>query len=210
MIRKHSLNNTLLLIFILTAVFFGMLFPKSHQKVLYDFLYSGIFLTSIFALEYRRKSLTWGAIVTFSLMWLSYFRGFALLHSISSSLIIIIFSFIVIKLIGQIARSRNVTLSVIIYAINGYLLIGLALAAFVSVLVSFDPNAFNLASTDNPVVSDFVYYTFVTMTTLGYGDISPIIPAAKALAIFISITGQMYVAILIALLVGKYSATQRS
>jgi voltage-gated potassium channel Kch len=53
-------------------------------------------------------------------------------------------------------------------------------------------------------VSNYIYFGFVTLTTLGYGDVVPLTPAAKSLAIFTSITGQMYVAIIIAALVSKY------
>ena len=51
-----------------------------------------------------------------------------------------------------------------------------------------------------------IYYSFVTMTTLGYGDITPVGPQARSLSILLSITGPMYIAILIAKLVGKYSS----
>jgi len=46
------------------------------------------------------------------------------------------------------------------------------------------------------------------MSTLGYGDISPLIPLAKSLSILISVSGQMYIAIIIALLVGKVAGAQ--
>jgi voltage-gated potassium channel Kch len=59
-------------------------------------------------------------------------------------------------------------------------------------------------------VSKFIYYTFVTFTTLGYGDIVPQTPVARSLAILISITGQIYIAIIIALLVGKFAGGQNS
>jgi hypothetical protein len=56
---------------------------------------------------------------------------------------------------------------------------------------------------------DYLYFSFVTLTTLGYGDITPVSAFAKSLTIFIAITGQLYLTILIAMLVGKYlSSTQ--
>ena len=53
-------------------------------------------------------------------------------------------------------------------------------------------------------IMEAVYFSFVTMTTLGYGDIAPVASEARSLSILLSITGPMYVAILIAMLVGKY------
>ena len=51
---------------------------------------------------------------------------------------------------------------------------------------------------------DFIYYAFVTMTTLGYGDITPVGSMARSLSIFFSVTGQLYLTMIIAILVGKY------
>lgn len=50
----------------------------------------------------------------------------------------------------------------------------------------------------------FLYYSFITMSTVGYGDIIPRIPETQTLAYVISITGQLYVAIIIAFLFGKF------
>jgi hypothetical protein len=55
-----------------------------------------------------------------------------------------------------------------------------------------------------------LYYTFVTYTTTGYGDILPASQFAKTFTILIGISGQLYVAIIIALLVGKFSAPNSS
>jgi hypothetical protein len=54
-----------------------------------------------------------------------------------------------------------------------------------------------------PVFVNFLYYSFITMSTVGYGDIIPCIPETQTLAYFLSITGQLYVAIIIAFLIGK-------
>ena len=49
-----------------------------------------------------------------------------------------------------------------------------------------------------------LYFSFVTISTLGYGDISPLTPQGQAVAIFVAISGQLYLAILMAMLVGKF------
>lgn len=53
-------------------------------------------------------------------------------------------------------------------------------------------------------LGEFIYYTFMTYTTAGYGHVEPIIPVAKSLAILISVSGQLYVATIVSLLIGKY------
>jgi len=57
-----------------------------------------------------------------------------------------------------------------------------------------------------PQFSDYIYFGFVTLTTLGYGDVTPVSPMARSMAVLIAITGQLYMTILIAMLVGKFLA----
>ena len=86
----------------------------------------------------------------------------------------------------------------------GYVLIGY-IGAYVAIVISrVYPDAYTAGG--QIAGSDAVYYSFVTMTTLGYGDISPLIPQSQALAILLSILGPMYVAIIVALMVSKFAA----
>ena len=122
------------------------------------------------------------------------------------------FVFLVAGLIREISSQPSVTTIVIVDAITGYLLLGFAFSLFVTVVALLNPGAYQLVS-DTPGsgvdrVSESIYYTFVTFSTTGYGDILPKHPLAKSLAILIGISGQLYIAIIIAMLVGKYSATK--
>ena len=64
------------------------------------------------------------------------------------------------------------------------------------------PDAFDTPGVDEDYASvHFLYYSFVTLTTLGYGDIRPISPTARILSVTEAITGVLYTAILIARLV---------
>jgi hypothetical protein len=75
-------------------------------------------------------------------------------------------------------------------------------------LVTVQPNAFVIAGDPTRALSwfDCQYYSFVTLTTLGYGDIVPTTRQARSLSMMEAISGTMYVAILIARLVGLHSA----
>ena len=55
----------------------------------------------------------------------------------------------------------------------------------------------------------FIYYSFVTMTTLGYGDITPITPPAAALSYMQAVAGQLYMAVTIARVVGIHVSRAR-
>lgn len=114
------------------------------------------------------------------------------------------FIFITFYLLRFLKNSKNVDVNVIITAINIYLLTGIISGSLAFFFYLALPGAYNIPEyiTDPDFVS-FNYYSFVTMSTVGYGDITPRLPETQTLAYIIAITGQLYVAIIIAFLVGK-------
>ena len=88
-------------------------------------------------------------------------------------------------------------------AVAAYLLLGLAWAYAYQLIAYADPGAFSGAVTASIGFSSWTYFSFVTLATLGYGDISPVHPVARSLATSEAITGQLYLAILIARLVSQ-------
>jgi hypothetical protein len=108
---------------------------------------------------------------------------------------------------------RHVTSELIYGSINVYLLVGLAFA-FMHALVEFiQPGSISglesLSMGDSGIMP-FIYYSFVTMTTLGYGDLSPVTGPAASVAYVEAIFGQLYIAIMIARLMGLYVASESS
>ena len=70
----------------------------------------------------------------------------------------------------------------------------------------FHPRSFTIeqSATHNPEIGPFIYYSFVTLTTLGYGDTIPLIPPARSFSFVEAVIGQIYLAVLIARLVGLH------
>ena len=95
-------------------------------------------------------------------------------------------------------------------AAAAYLMIG-AVWTFAYALVGhYHPNAFAVGGTPMPVDTiDLLYFSFTTLTSTGYGDITPYIRQARALCVIEQITGALYLAILIARLAGVYPPRQR-
>ena len=91
-------------------------------------------------------------------------------------------------------------------AVCVYLMIGLLWSMMFMILQDIDPNSFggNLASNPEEAQVDWLYYSFVTLTTLGYGDILPLSAPARALAYVEAIVGVFYMAMLVAALVSGY------
>ena len=207
-------GNTSLFALVCFTVFIIPLFPITHHSLLYNISYTVIFFMAVIAVDNRRKLLFWGAMVAVITEWLASYFNLIYLEIFSHLVNLVFFAFIVSKMIYHIVRSKIVNVRVIIEAINGYLLIGFIFTVLVTFSMISNPASYNFPGVDSPTytdvshVSEYLYYAFVTFTTLGYGDIVPKTPGAKSLAIFISITGQIYIAIIMALLVGKFATRQ--
>lgn len=199
-------SNIILFILVFCFIFINPFMHCSWQQVSGQIFFSVIFFCSIFVLETGRKKLLYFAIVAFITEWTAYWINMPLLYYLSISVNILFFQVIVIKIIIQIARSKKTDASVIFESINGYLMMGLMFTSWVAIAMLYDPAAFSFYSSATNVV-DFSYFTFVTMTTLGYGDVTPQLPYARSLSILISTSGQIYIAVIIAMLVGKYAGT---
>ena len=202
-------SNLFLLISICFFIFIIPFFPVSSHQYFRGIFFSLIFFTSIFTLNSGRKFIFTGAVIAFITEWIAEWINMPLLTYASLVTNILFFQIIVIKLIIQIARSKKASASVIFESINAYLLMGIMFAVWVTLAMLYDPNSFSFPF-ENPTTMDYLYYTFVTMTTLGYGEITPTLPYAKSLSILIATSGQIYVAVIIAMLVGKYAGAQNS
>ena len=94
-------------------------------------------------------------------------------------------------------------------AVSVYFLVGLNFALLYSLIFALDPGAFSgidTAAGGDLVFLDLLYYSFVTLTTLGYGDITPQSNTAQAFAYLEAASGVLYLAVMIASLVGAYAA----
>jgi hypothetical protein len=116
----------------------------------------------------------------------------------------------VFALVSRLFIVKSVTLDTISAAICAYLLMGVTFAYGFAVIELRDPGAFSAALFQRPAghiapligsLHSFIYYSFVCLTTTGFGDISPISEGARSLSVMEAVFGQLYVAILIARLV---------
>jgi voltage-gated potassium channel len=99
--------------------------------------------------------------------------------------------------------SSRIDLKHLLAALNAYLLVGVFLGAIWVVIDELSPGA--LLQGGQPIADfslpDGIYFSFVTLATLGYGDITPVTPIARGLAVFEAVFGQLYLAVMVARLV---------
>ena len=126
-----------------------------------------------------------------------------------------LFAFLLLAIshtLKQVALENVISVNRLVGAICVYLLLGVIWAVAYSVLDLLAPGSFQEFSTigSQGWDSEWLYFSFVTMTTLGYGDITPVSATAKALAYIQAVFGQLYVAILVAGLVSAYISGRQS
>jgi len=106
----------------------------------------------------------------------------------------------------HIEKENEVTIDLIMASACAYILLGLVWAYAYYLLEIFHPNSFKASENMSDDIWNFYYYSFVTLTTMGYGDILGITKSARALSILEAITGQLYLAIMISRLVGLHAS----
>jgi len=116
----------------------------------------------------------------------------------------LLYLYIIILLLKNLLSQRKITTDMIYCAISIYLLIGIMWAGVFAILESVSPGSFSVASGS----LDFFYFSLVTLTTVGYGDVAPLTVLSKRLAVFEAAMGSIYMAIIVALIVGRYLSAQ--
>ncbi|MGB5172144.1 MAG: ion channel [Eudoraea sp.] len=127
---------------------------------------------------------------------------FVYLHYFAELITNLFILFIVCSVIRDLMKETTITIYSLVDALNGYLLLGMLFASLVAFCELHIPGSFPMAKDTD---MELMYYTFITLTTAGYGDVTPNLPLAQSLSMLIAITGQFYVAIVVAIIVGKYA-----
>jgi hypothetical protein len=117
------------------------------------------------------------------------------------------------KIIQSILVTQELTLDSIFGAICGYLLLGVACALTYATIYAANPDTFQLGHSVRQQMAQadysrsvFIYYSFVTLTTVGYGDVIPVSTPARTLSWVEAMTGQLYLAVLVAGLISALVA----
>jgi len=107
------------------------------------------------------------------------------------------------SIVHYVLRSSRVTLGEVFALVNCYLLLGFFFALLYTVVFGFSPDAFVPQPHQERVIDSFIYFSFATMTTLGYGDIIPHSVLAQRLCVTQAVFGQFYFALVVAYLLNK-------
>ena len=128
--------------------------------------------------------------------------------------LVALFAFLLLATVSamrQVAVGHDLNPNRIVGAVCIYLLLGVMWSIAYLLVEFFQPGSFSgLAELVSPSWSpDWVYYSFVTITTLGYGDITPVTETARSLSLAEAIVGQFYIAVVVASLVSAYLSAKQ-
>ncbi len=107
------------------------------------------------------------------------------------------------SIVGRIAQHRRINIQTVLGALSFYLLIGLLFSYFYALVpVIWHVSPFN--QTEAPASVDFIYFSYVTLATVGYGDFTPSTALVKSAAVLEALIGQLYLVSVVALLVSNF------
>ena len=173
-----------------------------------------VVLFGLLALSDRRSTLVAGIVlVTPALVgkWVNHWRPDLVPAWLFLAPALLFCLFVVLHLLRFILRAPRIDSEVLCAAVAGYLMVGLLWAGAYIFTAQLVPGSFIFSG--GPAASfsmkgfTALYYSVITLTTVGYGDVVPVTGAARMLAMMEAMTGTLYVAILVARLVSLYSST---
>lgn len=203
----------LLLTFISLFVVRPFLEGYAGINFLMDVFVSAVLISGMYAAIEKRSTFIIGLIIglpALTIQWSAYFFETPVLPIARELMGMIFCAYLVFVITRYIFRADKVTYDLINGAICVYFLIGLMFTYIFTALEGVHTGSFTMPEVNLPHIKHFTYFSYVTLTTLGYGDITPISNAARSLAILEAMIGQLYIAVTIARLVGLHIVHSQS
>ena len=204
--RELQLRHSIIL-FSLSFIFvfvIGLVPNSSIIPELYSFTVSGIFFAAVISISDKHIRYLYLAVILTATTWISTYLKFDVVIHINSIITIVFLIYIIVVSVIRISKSKQVGSLEFLRAVNIYFLIGIAGGIIFRILYTISSSSVNVVDKNILNSTDLLYFSFETITTLGYGDITPNSPFAKTVVIFLSFAGQLYLTMIIALLMGKY------
>ncbi len=203
-----------LLAFLVLSPLAQTLFPES-ASIIISFTFTLTIVIGVWSLIDDRKWFLFGlGLAAFSFLFslLEFFYPSQIIYI--ASILVLLFFLInsLILAVKHIMFGPRIDVNKIVGSVTIYLLIGIIWALLYGLVEEVFTGSFEgtRLAEDGSRFWDLIYFSFVTLTTLGYGDILPVNTYARTLAYMEAIAGQFYIAILVASLVGAHLSERQS
>lgn len=175
-------------------------------SILMNIFITAILISGIYSVSQRKHVAVFAvslALPMLMLVWVNEFVDKWFLVVAGDFFGILFMTYLAVLILSTVMKAEEVSHDVIYGAIIVYLFIGIIWAFLFRILMNLQPGAFTIQPTGfQESRSLFAYFSFVTLTTLGYGDISPVSAVARSFAYLEAVFGQIYLTVLVARLVG--------
>ncbi len=186
-----------------------------HGNAIEVVLLTAVMVSAVLAVGRTRRTLAGALLLVIPALgsrWINHLRPDLISPVFSFVAAITFFLYVVAHLLRFILRAPRVDANVLCAGLSGYLLLGLLWMPAYVLVARLNPTAFVLsAGADAGAPMDgfhAFYFSFITLCTVGYGDVTPVSKVARMLAVTEAITGLFYVTVLISRLVAVYSSAQ--
>lgn len=185
--------------------------PGKFFPMLYNFLYFGLVFAGLWLSDDRKtRYALWGfglPIIITGFLFVWYPQPWTYIAaSVSYTGFFIVVTTVLVRYVFD---AKHVNRDVLLAAVTVYILLGAVFVPIYTLLENIAPNSFSGAGLRVGEIvywQNFAYYSYVTLTTVGYGDILPVSMWARSLVGVEMVSGTMYLTIIMARLVGLYAA----
>jgi len=203
---KKIPRGVLLLISIMLFVFVLPQVASIDRAAIVPELFYTFLLFSI-SISIEKREIWFRVFISLSvfMIWLMFYMDSHAVKYIAFSFTVLVYILAVVKMVVQIIKQKEVDTRLILETINGYLLIGVIISLLNVMILWYNPQAISFGSKSNVFsVSDIIYFSYINMTSVGFGEIIPVSNIAKSISIISVVTGQLYLAIIMAFIIGKF------
>lgn len=216
-LRKHSVALFLgaMVTLLVTVPFFSRV---SGGDIAESLAISFVLLAAVPAVGAHRRSLMLAILLVIPVLiarWMNHTHPERMPPAVFLAGGLVFMSFVTVNLVEFIARAPRVNSEVLCAGVAVYLLMGLVWSLAYTLVANLEPGSFVFQTPALAVESNIgmtmqgetaIYYSFITLNTVGYGDIVPVSGFARILSVLESTTGLFYMALLVARLVSLYNA----
>src|SRR6266403_2794192 len=212
--RRFHRFSTVELLVALALLFFFFPFVEEVKggDIIVSILLSLVLLCAVLAVADRKRVFFIALVLAVPAIagrWISHFRPDLVPPPVFLTPGLILIAFVVANLLRFVLRAPSVNVEVLCASISAYLMLGLLWTVAYWLVDQLTPGAFAInTNAGKHSIRGFnaFYFSFITLSTVGYGDITPVSKVARMLSAMEAMTGLLYVAVLIARLVALYSS----
>lgn len=204
-------RNASLLFVLLFMIVVGPLVPIEDTWFIVELMFNAILIAGVYSVRADKKH--WGfivlTVVTLAVRWGELLSGARGMDVTALAITVVWIGYAVSIIIAHLFRMREVTLDTILGAMVTYLLVAVAFMMMFQILETVSPGSFSglpeeAIGNRNQLGNAMMYFSLVCITTMGFGDIVPSSDLAQPLAVIEGVFGQLYLAVMIARLVGLH------